>query len=204
MTSELERKVVVLGSQGVGKTSIITRYVEKTFSGTVSSTIGASFFTHKMMMDNVRVKLQIWDTAGQERFRSMAPMYYRGAAAALLVYDITRADTFADIEGWIQELRASTGENMVIALLGNKTDIRGQGSVTRENGEGYAAQIGAQFYETSAKDNTGVTEAFFEIGKELLRRNRAEGTVHVGGPHGMTVKHASMGADSGESKPCCG
>lgn len=92
----------------------------------------------------------------------------------------------------------------VIALLGNKTDIRGQGSVTRENGEGYAAQIGAQFYETSAKDNTGVTEAFFEIGKELLRRNRAEGTVHVGGPHGMTVKHASMGADSGESKPCCG
>lgn len=98
----LEAKVVVLGTQGVGKTSIVVRYVGKIFSKKVSPTIGSSFFTFKMTVDNYRVKLQLWDTAGQERFRSMAPMYYRKANAAFIVYDITSYESFDSVKSWVE------------------------------------------------------------------------------------------------------
>ncbi|KAK9762037.1 hypothetical protein K7432_012601 [Basidiobolus ranarum] len=108
----LEAKVVILGSQGVGKTSLVVRYVQRTFSPNCPSTIGASFMTTKLAVDNCKVRLQIWDTAGQERFRSMAPMYYRGANAAIIVYDITSRKSFDEIETWVQELRKNMAEDL--------------------------------------------------------------------------------------------
>ncbi|RUS29142.1 ras family-domain-containing protein [Jimgerdemannia flammicorona] len=101
--STLEAKVVILGSQGVGKTSLVVRYIEKTFSPNCTATIGASFMAKKLSVDNCKVRLQIWDTAGQERFRSMAPMYYRGAHAAILVYDITQEQSFLDMNSWVED-----------------------------------------------------------------------------------------------------
>ncbi|KAI9494819.1 ras family-domain-containing protein [Zychaea mexicana] len=98
----LEAKVVVLGATGVGKTSVVIRYVQKTFSASSTSTIGASFMTKKLTVDDCHVRLQIWDTAGQERFRAMAPMYYRGAQAAILVYDITSEESFSDMNTWVE------------------------------------------------------------------------------------------------------
>ncbi|XP_068622363.1 uncharacterized protein [Battus philenor] len=101
----VEAKIVVLGSQGVGKTSLVVRYIGKMFSKHISPTIGASFFTCNINLQEARVKLQVWDTAGQERFRSMAPMYYRNANAALLVFDITSVASFAAIKSWVKELQ---------------------------------------------------------------------------------------------------
>ncbi|CAO1613733.1 unnamed protein product [Parajaminaea phylloscopi] len=120
----LEAKVVVLGAQGVGKTSIVHRYTSGQFSATaVPSTIGASFLTKKLVVEGVKCRLQIWDTAGQERFRSMAPMYYRGSHAAIIVYDVTSRDTFADIKTWIDELQRNMGDSLVLHIVGAKADL---------------------------------------------------------------------------------
>ncbi|ESO95115.1 hypothetical protein LOTGIDRAFT_215280 [Lottia gigantea] len=154
-SKSLEAKVVVLGSQGVGKTSVVIRYVGGMFSKAVSPTIGASFFTYKLSLDNYRVKLQVWDTAGQERFRSMAPMYYRKANAAMLLYDITSPDSFYDIKDWVKELKKNVDYPIIMCLLGNKCDLDSGRKVSIEEAEEYAQSIGALFFEVSALKNTG-------------------------------------------------
>ncbi|PLW08395.1 hypothetical protein PCANC_26534 [Puccinia coronata f. sp. avenae] len=121
--SQLEAKVVILGMQGVGKTSIVHRYTTGSFSYSLTSTIGASFCTKKLSVDGCKVRLQIWDTAGQERFRSMAPMYYRGANAAILVYDITNMESFLDIQNWLDELRQNMSGDLIIQVVGSKADL---------------------------------------------------------------------------------
>ncbi|OWF47325.1 Ras-related protein Rab-31 [Mizuhopecten yessoensis] len=150
----IEAKVVVLGSQGVGKTSVVIRYVGGMFSKAVSPTIGASFFTYKMTLNNYRIKLQVWDTAGQERFRSMAPMYYRKANAAMLIYDLTSADSFYDIKDWVGELKKNVDTPIVMCLVGNKCDMSDCREVTSIDAEEYASTIGALNHETSALKNT--------------------------------------------------
>ncbi|XP_050395769.1 uncharacterized protein LOC126814562 [Patella vulgata] len=165
----LEAKVVVLGSQGVGKTSVVIRYVGGMFSKAVSPTIGASFFTYKLNLDSYRVKLQVWDTAGQERFRSMAPMYYRKANAAMLLYDITCTDSFYDVKDWVKELKKNVDTPIVMCLLGNKSDLDSGRKVSIEDAEEYAKSIGALFYEVSALKNTGIEDAFLHVAKELIK-----------------------------------
>ncbi|XP_041356019.1 ras-related protein Rab-31-like [Gigantopelta aegis] len=164
----IEAKVVVLGSQGVGKTSLVIRYVGGMFSKAVSPTIGASFFTYKMNVDNYRVKLQVWDTAGQERFRSMAPMYYRKANAAMLMYDITSSDSFYDIKDWVKELKKNVDTPIILCLLGNKCDLESGRQVKSEDAEEFAASIDALFYETSALKNLGIEESFLQVAKQLI------------------------------------
>eukprot|EP00051_Salpingoeca_urceolata_P002349 m.49364 g.49364 ORF g.49364 m.49364 type:complete len:205 (+) comp12070_c0_seq1:238-852(+) len=163
----LEAKIVLLGTQGVGKTSMVLRYTQGEFQNSVTSTIGASFFTHKMSVEGVRIRLQIWDTAGQERFRSMAPIYFRGAHAALCVYDVTNEQTFLDLPEWIQELRENTDEDLVLCCVGNKTD-RSDAVVTTERGRAFAQSVGALFFETSAKANVHVQQTFLEVVQQLL------------------------------------
>ncbi|KAK7096090.1 uncharacterized protein [Littorina saxatilis] len=165
----IEAKVVVLGSQGVGKTSVVIRYVGGMFSKAVSPTIGASFFTYKMTLDGYRVKLQVWDTAGQERFRSMAPMYYRKANAAMLVYDITSLESFYDIKDWVKELRKNVDTPIAMCLLGNKSDLDSGRKVSTAEAAEYAASIEALFFETSALKNLGIEDAFLQVSKQLLK-----------------------------------
>ncbi|XP_077997000.1 ras-related protein Rab-31-like [Glandiceps talaboti] len=164
----IEAKVVVLGSQGVGKTSVVLRYVSNHFSQQVTPTIGASFFTIKMNIDDHRVKLQLWDTAGQERFRSMAPMYYRKANAALLVYDISAPDTFTAIKSWVEELQRNVDEKIVLCVLANKCDLVEHRKVSLEEAQDYASSIGALFFETSALTNQGLQEAFLNVCQQLI------------------------------------
>ncbi|KAI6657920.1 Ras-related protein Rab-22A-like [Oopsacas minuta] len=168
----LDTKVVCLGTQGVGKTSIVMRYVGKMFSNNVNPTIGASFFTFRMNIENYRVQLQLWDTAGQERFRSMAPMYYRNANAALVVYDITEANSLDLAKDWVKELQQNVEHNIAMCLIGNKSDLDEHRQVTTEEGKEYADSINAIFVETSAKENTGVKEAFLQITQELIKRHK--------------------------------
>ncbi|ORY00687.1 ras-like GTP-binding protein RYL2 [Basidiobolus meristosporus CBS 931.73] len=173
----LEAKVVILGSQGVGKTSLVVRYVQRTFSPNCPSTIGASFMTTKLVVENCKVRLQIWDIAGQERFRSMAPMYYRGANAAVIVYDLTSRKSFDDIEAWVEELRKNMAEELVIHIVGNKFDLASaQRSVSLdEAAEVISNSIGAGYtvHEVSAKDDEGVHEIFFQIAKQLVVKKHA-------------------------------
>lgn len=156
----IEGKVVVLGAQGVGKTSLVVRYIGKMFSHHISPTIGASFFTCNINIGETRVKLQVWDTAGQERFRSMAPMYYRNANAALLVFDITQQSTFASIKSWVKELQRNVEEPLVLCVVGNKTDLEAQRKVTKEEAEQYASSIAASYFESSALNDTGIEDVF--------------------------------------------
>ncbi|XP_046975087.1 ras-related protein Rab-31 [Vanessa cardui] len=165
----VEAKIVVLGSQGVGKTSLVVRYIGKMFSKHISPTIGASFFTCNINLDDARIKLQVWDTAGQERFRSMAPMYYRNANAALLVYDITSANSFASIKGWVKELQSNVPDPMILSLVGNKCDLESCRAVTQSEASQYAASIGAAYCETSALHDQGIDQVFLNTATELLK-----------------------------------
>jgi len=163
----VEAKIVLLGDTGVGKTSIVLRYVEQRFSNTSTPTIGASFLTKTIWVNENRIKLQLWDTAGQERFRSLAPMYYRGAAAALLVYDVTDEESFGQVKDWVKELRHNATEDVNIAIVGNQVD-KPYRKISAETASEYGQSIGAKTFETSAKKNTGIDEMFVEVARVIL------------------------------------
>ncbi|TFK73040.1 ras-domain-containing protein [Pluteus cervinus] len=127
----IDSKIVIMGNSGVGKTSLLRRYTQNKFDPkNTTSTSGAFFVTKKVTVNGLKVRLQLWDTAGQERFRSMAPMYYRGANAALLLYDITNASTFADIRGWLEELKKNCPPELIIYIVGSKADLSDARQVT--------------------------------------------------------------------------
>ncbi|KII95915.1 hypothetical protein PLICRDRAFT_96330 [Plicaturopsis crispa FD-325 SS-3] len=129
----IDAKIVVMGNTGVGKTSLLYRYTQNKFDPkNTTSTTGAFFVTKKVYVDGLKVRLQLWDTAGQERFRSMAPMYYRGANAALLLYDITNAATFEDVRGWLQELKKNCPPDLIIYIVGSKADLHMHRQVTSD------------------------------------------------------------------------
>ncbi|XP_046682635.1 ras-related protein Rab-31 [Homalodisca vitripennis] len=168
----IEGKVVVLGAQGVGKTSMVVRYIGKMFSHHISPTIGASFFTCKINIEDTRIKLQVWDTAGQERFRSMAPMYYRNANAALLVFDITHYYTFTSIKSWVKELQRNVEEPLVLCIVGNKTDLEHQRKVPKEEALQYTQSIGGTYFEVSALHDQGIEDVFLNTAMGLMNLSK--------------------------------
>eukprot|EP00026_Physarum_polycephalum_P014557 Phypoly_transcript_15086.p1 GENE.Phypoly_transcript_15086~~Phypoly_transcript_15086.p1 ORF type:complete len:227 (+),score=29.02 Phypoly_transcript_15086:261-941(+) len=168
----INAKVVILGSTGVGKTALSVRYCEGVFLATTKATIGGSFLAKNVVMDGVRLKLQLWDTAGQERFRSLAPMYYRGAAAAVLVYDITNPDSFQKTQDWVAELQSNVTDDIVLVVVGNKLDLAKQRNITKEKGKEFADTINASYIETSAKDGEGITQLFTDICKKIVFQRR--------------------------------
>ena len=168
MTSAAKKyKVVLLGESGVGKSSLVLRLVKDEWVESQHSTVGASFFRYNCQVDDATVNFDIWDTAGQERYRSLAPMYYRGAAAAIVVYDITNPDSFAGAKSWVKELQRRGDPNVVIALAGNKADLETRRKVEFEEANAYAAENGLLHLETSAKNANNVKALFVEIAKTL-------------------------------------
>ncbi|CAK41963.1 uncharacterized protein An14g02260 [Aspergillus niger] len=183
MSSSLEAKIVVLGAQGVGKTSLVDRYVKNDFNpSATASTVGASFVTKRVLdsSSDTIVRLQIWDTAGQERFRSISRLYYRGANACLLCYDITDEQSFQEMTGWLAELKKNIVEDdpIVIHVVGTKTDIvtldPSRRRVPFERTIAY--DIGWDCcHEISAKDGEGIEEVFRVITRKLVeQRNKRE------------------------------
>ncbi|XP_010688186.2 ras-related protein RHN1 isoform X3 [Beta vulgaris subsp. vulgaris] len=165
----IQAKLVLLGDMGTGKTSLVLRFVKGQFFDYQESTIGAAFFTEVLSLDNTIVKLDIWDTAGQERYHSLAPMYYRGAAAAVVVYDITSAESFEKAKRWTQELQRQASPHMFTALVGNKADLDEKREVDNEVAEQYAKENGLHFFETSAKTAQNVNELFYETATTLAK-----------------------------------
>merc|ERR1712054_307927 len=160
-------KLVLLGDSAVGKSSLVLRFVRGQFFEYQESTIGAAFLTQNVSLNDYTVKFEIWDTAGQERYHSLAPMYYRGAAAAVVVYDITNADSFARAKSWVKELQRQGSPNIVIALAGNKCDLASKRKVEASEASEYAKDNGLFFMETSAKTALNVEELFKAIAKKL-------------------------------------
>lgn len=167
LAQQQSAKLVLLGEMGSGKSSLVLRFVKGQFHDYQESTIGAAFLTKPLPEFNV--KFEIWDTAGQERYHSLAPMYYRGAAAAIIVYDVTSADSFTRAKKWVKELQMTGNANMIMALAGNKADLVKSGArqVPMEDAQAYADEQNAFFVETSAKESTNVDELFHEIARRL-------------------------------------
>ncbi|CAF0916005.1 unnamed protein product [Rotaria sordida] len=160
-------KMVLLGESAVGKSSLVLRFVKGQFHEYQESTIGAAFLTQTVSVDDTTVKLELWDTAGQERYHSLAPMYYRGAQAAIVVYDITNADTFSRAKVWVKELQRQAAPNIVIALAGNKVDLATKRQVEVADAQTYAEENGLIFMETSAKTSMNVNDIFMAIARKL-------------------------------------
>jgi Ras-related protein Rab-2A len=162
----------------VGKSCLLLQFTDKRFQPVHDLTIGVEFGARMVSIDGKQVKLQIWDTAGQESFRSITRSYYRGAAGALLVYDVTRRETFAHLASWLEDARQHANPSMTIMLIGNKSDLSHRRQVTPEEGEAFAREHGLVFLETSARTAHNVEEAFLDTAREIHRKVR-EGVFDV-------------------------
>jgi len=163
-------KYIIIGDTGVGKSCLLLQFTDKRFQPVHDLTIGVEFGARMISIDNKQIKLQIWDTAGQESFRSITRSYYRGAAGALLVYDITRRETFNHLTSWLEDARQHSHSNMIIMLIGNKCDLDHRRAVSTEEGEQFAREHGLVFLETSAKTAHNVEEAFINTAKKIYEK----------------------------------
>ncbi|XP_063905515.1 uncharacterized protein LOC135124399 [Zophobas morio] len=164
----INRKVIFLGDQGVGKTSTITRYVKKSFRNNTTPTLGCFSFVYELVIDTITVKLQILDPSGQERFKSMLPKFYREANAAIIVFDITSHQTFKSAQKWFAELKRNVESPIVLCVLGNKMDLTENRQVTTDEAYQYARSIGASYHECSAKqDQEGVEAVFDDVARKM-------------------------------------
>eukprot|EP00599_Poterioochromonas_sp_BG-1_P002327 CAMPEP_0173147966 /NCGR_PEP_ID=MMETSP1105-20130129/9439_1 /TAXON_ID=2985 /ORGANISM="Ochromonas sp., Strain BG-1" /LENGTH=216 /DNA_ID=CAMNT_0014062531 /DNA_START=132 /DNA_END=782 /DNA_ORIENTATION=+ len=204
-------KVVLIGDSGVGKSNLLSRFTRNEFNLESKSTIGVEFATKSILVDGKTIKAQIWDTAGQERYRAITSAYYRGAVGALLVYDISKALTFENVERWLKELRDHAENNIVIMLVGNKSDLKHKRAVATEDAMSFAERNNLAFIETSALDATGVDEAFRTILTEIYRlmskkamnsdQNRGGGNVPTG--KSITVRPNQNNQKKPQNGGCC-
>lgn len=162
-------KVVLIGDSAVGKSQLLARFARNEFSVDSKATIGVEFQTKTLVIDHKTVKAQIWDTAGQERYRAVTSAYYRGAVGAMLVYDMTKRQSFDHIARWLEELRGHADKNIIIMLIGNKCDLASLRAVPVEDAKEFAERENLFFMETSALDSTNVETAFLTILTEIYR-----------------------------------
>jgi len=207
-------KVVLIGDSGVGKSNLLSRFTRNEFNLESKSTIGVEFATRSIVVDSRTIKAQIWDTAGQERYRAITAAYYRGAVGALLVYDIAKHLTYENVERWLKELRDHADANIVIMLVGNKSDLRHLRAVPNEEAKQFAEKHELRFIETSALDASNVEKAFTEILTQIYRivsqkqLDSAEARSKSGSraPHNnvVDIKVPQSSIGDGKKNKCCG
>ncbi|CAN6273250.1 unnamed protein product, partial [Urochloa humidicola] len=202
-------KYIIIGDTGVGKSCLLLQFTDKRFQPVHDLTIGVEFGARMITIDNKPIKLQIWDTAGQESFRSITRSYYRGAAGALLVYDITRRETFNHLASWLEDARQHANANMTVMLIGNKCDLSHRRAVSYEEGEQFAKEHGLVFMEASAKTAQNVEEAFIKTAGTIYKKIQ-DGIFDVSNESngikvGYAVPNASGGAagSSSQAGGCC-
>lgn len=193
-------KLLIIGDSGVGKSSLLMRFADNTFTGSFITTIGVDFKIRTIMVNGERVKLQIWDTAGQERFRTITSTYYRGTHGVLVVYDVTSGESFANVKRWLHEI----DQNCDIVnriLVGNKDDDPSRKVVLTQDAKQFADQIGIQLFETSAKDNKNVEEMFMAITELVLAtKKEQQNRIQQGND---TVRLGGKGNRGERKKKCC-
>jgi small GTP-binding protein len=171
----ISAKMVLLGDSAVGKSSIVLRLTKNSFSEFGESTIGAAYLVTSIETESAVVKFELWDTAGQERYNAIAPMFYRNAAAALVVFDITQRSSLERAKRWIVELQGQPGSTTLVVLVGNKCDCEHLRQVPQDVAEAYAQEVGVQYFETSAKTNTNITEIFQNVAEKLASASTGRG-----------------------------
>ncbi|GJQ09108.1 hypothetical protein GpartN1_g6616.t1 [Galdieria partita] len=186
-------KLVFLGDQAVGKTSIITRFMYDKFDNNYQATIGIDFLSKTMYLEDRTVRLQLWDTAGQERFRSLIPSYIRDSSVAVIVYDVTHRASFLSVNRWLEEVKNERGDDVVLVLVGNKTDQAERRQVSTEEGEAKAKEYGIMFMETSAKAGFNVKALFRKIASAL------PGMENVHEPNDMQMVDIKLNATNTET-----
>lgn len=167
-------KLVLLGDSGVGKTSIVTHYVSGSAANNVKPTIGAAFVTKEINVDGKSLELLIWDTAGQEVYRGLAPMYYRSALIAIIVFDVTRIQSYEAVSYWIKELKTNVDGNIIILVCGNKTDLDDQRVIESNTAQTMADGEGALYAETSATTGAGIERMFQLAVSKLLSTRKTD------------------------------
>jgi len=203
-------KYIIIGDTGVGKSCLLLQFTDKRFRTDHDLTIGVEFGARLVTIDNKQIKLQIWDTAGQESFRSITRSYYRGAGGALLVYDISRRDTFSHLARWLEEARQNASSNMVIMLIGNKADLDRR-EVSYEEGANFARDNGLVFTETSAKTSQNVEEAFTNTARKIYENiqnnvydlSSESSGIKVGMPQGGGGNFPNRPLDQRAGAGCC-
>ena len=165
---DLILKLVLIGDSGVGKTNILSRYNNNEFSLATQPTVGVEFGNKIIKKENKSIKLQLWDTAGQERYKAITNAFYKGSKGAFVVYDITRKSSFLNIDKWIGELKTNGSEDILIILVGNKSDLEDKREVSTEDGEKKAKQYGIAFCETSALQGKNIEYAFNILIDEII------------------------------------
>jgi len=208
---DLQIKLLTIGNSGVGKTCLLLRYANDSFSPTFITTIGIDFKIKTVDIDGKRIKLQIWDTAGQERFRTITTSYFRGAQGILLVYDVTDRNSFNSIKTWVEEIERNADKAVNKVLIGNKCDVDDSArAVSRGEGESLARDYGMAFFETSAKKDIGVSEAFMSIARQVVSRlgdnagpGHKKGVDGKGPKVGGDDKPVDIGSKPQKSGGCC-
>ncbi|KAL0220881.1 hypothetical protein RCL1_000735 [Eukaryota sp. TZLM3-RCL] len=163
-------KLLLIGDSAVGKSCLLVRFADGEFSDTFTTTIGVDFKIQTLDIDNKTIKLQIWDTAGQERFRTITASYYHGAQGIIVVFDVTKRQSFENVQMWLREIEDSATENVSILLVGNKTDLADQREVTDEQAKAFAAERNIEYIATSAKTAENVENAFLSLARQIKQR----------------------------------
>lgn len=206
-------KLVFLGDQSVGKTSIITRFMYDNFDRHYQATIGIDFLSKTMYLEDRTVRLQLWDTAGQERFRSLIPSYIRDSSVAVVVYDVSNRASFLNTSKWVEDVRAERGNDVVICLVGNKTDLgNDKRQVSTEEGEERATKDNLMFMECSAKAGYNVKSLFRKLATALpgspdsanaaTNGNGAAAGAGQSGNNLIDIKLSAAPANLDEAKTC--
>ncbi|KAK4413001.1 Ras-related protein RABA4d [Sesamum alatum] len=204
-------KVVLIGDSAVGKSQLLARFARNEFSLESKATIGVEFQTKTLLIDQKTVKAQIWDTAGQERYRAVTSAYYRGAVGAMLVYDMSKRQSFDHMARWLEELRGHADKNIVIMLIGNKCDLGTLRAVPTEDAQEFAERENLYFMETSALEATNVESAFLTVLTEIYRILSKKSLANNGGSDygkssslkGTAIIVSSHESDSKASKGGC-
>jgi len=183
-------KLLLIGDSGVGKSCLLLRFSDDSFTQSFITTIGIDFKIKTIELDGKRIKLQIWDTAGQERFRTITTAYYRVAMGILLVYDVTDEQSFQNIRNWIRNIEQHAADNVDKVLVGNKCDMTQEKVVDTARGQALADEYGIKFFEASAKGNINVVEAFTAMAKDIKKRLMDGGAASTAADNG-TVKVAT-------------
>lgn len=199
-TFDMQFKLLTIGDSGVGKTSLLVRYANDSFSPTFITTIGIDFKIKNIDIDGTKVRLQVWDTAGQERFKTITTTYFRGSSGILMVYDVSQRHTFDSILSWMRQIKQFGDQNVDKLLIGNKADREKERMVSKDEGQALADKYDMLFVETSAKTGMGVTEAFDMIARQVLARLRKSGGYAKADD---TVKLKKRAAGGDKKKGCC-
>jgi Ras-related protein Rab-1A len=194
-------KLLLIGDSGVGKSCLLLRFADDTYTESYISTIGVDFKIRTIELEGKTVKLQIWDTAGQERFRTITSSYYRGAHGIIVVYDVTDNETFSNVKQWLQEIDRYASEGVNKLLVGNKSDLTSKKVVEYTVAKEFADQLNIPFLETSAKSATNVEQAFLTMAKQIKDRMGATSTT-PGAQKSSTVT-PGQSVQSQPSGSCC-